>query len=69
MVLAVFLLGKIVGCLRWLSAGIYLTGAVILLRPTVFSFEPAALMALGVVLFFGAELILIKRLTNREPAA
>ena len=69
MILAVFLLGEIVGRLRWLSAGISLTGAVILLRPTVSSFEPAALLALGAALFFGAELILIKRLTNREPAA
>ena len=57
------------GRLRWVSAGISLTGAVILLRPTVSSFEPAALLALGAALFFGAELILIKRLTNREPAA
>ena len=69
MVLAVFFLGEIVGRLRWVSAGISLTGAVILLRPTVSSFEPAALLALGAALFFGAELILIKRLTNREPAA
>ena len=69
MILAVFLLGEIVGRLRWLSVGISLTGAVILLRPTVSSFEPAALLALGAALFLGAELILIKRLTNREPAA
>ena len=69
MILAVFLLGEIVGRLRWLLAGISLTGAVILLRPTVSSFEPAALLALGAALFFGAELILIKRLTTCEPAA
>lgn len=52
MVLAVFFLGEIVGRLRWVSAGISLTGAVILLRPTVSSFEPAALLALGAALFF-----------------
>ena len=68
MVLAVFLLGEKVGPLRWMSAGIALSGVVILLRPTMASFEPAAALALGAALFFGAELVLIKRLTAREAA-
>jgi len=66
MVLAIPLLKETVGPIRWGAAGIALIGAVILLRPTPDSFQPAALLALGAALLMGMELIFIKRLTRVE---
>lgn len=67
MVLAIPLLGERVGPVRWSAAAIALTGALILLRPTPDSFQPAALLALGAALLMGMELIFIKKLSGREP--
>ena len=66
MILAIPLLGERVGRWRWLAAGIALVGAMILLRPTPGSFQPAALLALGAALVLGFELSIIKKLTSRE---
>ena len=66
MVFAIPLLGERVGKWRWLAAGIALTGAMILLRPTPTSFQPAALLALGAAFILGFELNIIKKLTQRE---
>ncbi len=66
MMLAIPLLGERVGLVRWLAAGIALLGALILLRPTPASFQPAALLALGAAVLLGAEVILVKRLSGRE---
>jgi len=66
MVFAIPLLGERVGKWRWLAAGIALTGALILLRPTPDSFQPAALLALGAAVILGFELNIIKKLTQRE---
>lgn len=66
MLLAIPLLGEQVGRLRWGAAAIALVGALILLRPTPASFQPAALMALGAALAMGMELIFIKMLAGRE---
>jgi drug/metabolite transporter (DMT)-like permease len=66
MIFAIPLLGERVGKWRWLAAGIALTGAMILLRPTPTSFQPAALLALGAALILGFELNIIKKLTQRE---
>lgn len=66
MMLAIPLLGERVGPVRWTAAGIALTGALILLRPTPDSFQPAALLALGAALVMGMELIFIKKLAGRE---
>lgn len=68
MLLAIPLLGERVGRWRWLAAGIALTGALILLRPTPASFQPAALLALAAACAIGMELIFIKKLTGRESA-
>lgn len=66
MILAVPLLGETVGKIRWSAAAIALCGALILLRPTQDSFQPAALLALGAALVMGMELIFMKKLTSRE---
>lgn len=66
MVLAIPLLGERVGPVRWGSAAIALLGALILLRPTPGSFQPAALLALGAAVVMGMELIFIKKLSGRE---
>lgn len=66
MMLAIPLLGEKVGRLRWSAAVLALVGAVVLLRPTTESFQPAALLALGAAMVMGLELIFIKKLARRE---
>ncbi|WP_299648510.1 DMT family transporter [uncultured Tateyamaria sp.] len=66
MILAIPLLGEKVGKWRWLAAAIAFVGAMILLRPTPASFQPAALLALGAAMALGLELSFIKKLTGRE---
>lgn len=66
MVLAIPLLKEAVGPWRWLAAAVALTGALILLRPTPDSFQPAALLALAAAAVIGMELIFIKKLSGRE---
>ncbi|MCX7567173.1 DMT family transporter [Sulfitobacter sp. F26169L] len=66
MMLAIPLLGEMVGRVRWSAAVLALAGALVLLRPTPDSFQPAALLALGAALIMGLELIFIKKLSGRE---
>ena len=66
MMLAIVVLREKVGRLRWLAAVIALSGALVLLRPGVDSFQPAALLALGAAILFGLEVTLIKLLSGRE---
>lgn len=66
MVLAIPLLGERVGPWRWGAAVVALLGAMILLRPTPGSFQPAALLALAAAAVMGMELIFIKKLSGRE---
>lgn len=66
MMLAIPMLGEKVGRVRWSAAIMALIGALILLRPTPESFQPAALLALGAAMIMGLELIYIKRLSGRE---
>lgn len=66
MMLAIPLLGEKVGPVRWSAAGLALVGALILLRPTPDSFQPAAMLALAAAVVMGVEITLIKLLTGRE---
>lgn len=66
MMLAIPLLGEKVGPVRWLAAAMALFGALILLRPTPDSFQPAALLALGAAIVMGLELIFMKKLSRVE---
>ena len=64
MMLAIPLLGEKVGPVRWMAALIAMLGALILLRPTATSFQPAAFLTLSAAIFLEAELIFIRRLTG-----
>jgi drug/metabolite transporter (DMT)-like permease len=66
MMLAIPLLREQVGRVRWSAAALALVGALVLLRPTPESFQPAALLALGAAMIMGLELIFIKKLAGRE---
>lgn len=66
MMLAIPLLRETVGRVRWSAAILALIGALVLLRPTPQSFQPAALLALGAAMVMGMELIFIKKLAGRE---
>lgn len=66
MILAIPFLGERVGRHRWTAAIIALTGALILLRPSAASFQPAALIALGAAVVMGIELTIMKLLTRKE---
>ena len=66
MVLAIPLLGEKVGPIRWFAAAVALGGALILLRPTPESFQPAALLAFSAALVMGMEVTLIKSLARQE---
>lgn len=66
MILAIPLLGEKVGRIRWSAAALAFSGALILLRPTPASFDPAALLAFGAAAIMGLELIFIKKLAGRE---
>jgi drug/metabolite transporter (DMT)-like permease len=63
MLLAIPFLGERVGPYRWGAAGLSVIGAMILLKPTSASFQPAALLALGAAFVLGCELVVIKKLT------
>jgi len=67
MILAIPLLGERVGAIRWSAALIAMIGALILLRPTPESFQPAALLALGAAVVMSIEVIFIKKLAGKEP--
>jgi len=66
MMLAIPLLGERVGRVRWSAAVLALIGALVLLRPTPDSFQPAAMLALFAAIMMGVEANLIKMLTRRE---
>lgn len=66
MVLAIFVLGEKVGRWRWAAAIIALLGVVVLLRPGIASFQPAALIALAAAAVIGVEIMIIKMLSGRE---
>ncbi|MDJ0629387.1 MAG: DMT family transporter [Rhodobacter sp.] len=66
MVFAIAFLREHVGPVRWAAAAIAFAGAIVLLRPGLDSFRPAALLALGAALVMGAEITCLKRLSGRE---
>ncbi|MEQ8318960.1 MAG: DMT family transporter [Rhodospirillales bacterium] len=68
MIFAIPFLGEKVGPVRWSAAAISLIGALILIRPGTDAFQIAALIALAAALFMGMEMVVIKRLSDGEPA-
>jgi drug/metabolite transporter (DMT)-like permease len=67
MVLAIPLLGERVSPVGWSAAVVAMIGALVLVRPGTDANPPAALIALAAAAFIGMEMILIKRLSDREP--
>eukprot|EP00752_Nemacystus_decipiens_P000380 g380.t1 len=66
--LAILFLRERVGPWRWAAAAIAFGGAAAVAQPGAASFHPAAFLALAAAASMGAELVLIKRLADREPA-
>jgi len=66
MVLAIPLLRETVGPRRWLAAAISVVGALLLIRPGMGSFQPAALIALLSAFVLAFEIIIVKVLSRRE---
>lgn len=66
--LAVVMLSERIGPRKIFATLLALVGGLLVLRPGTEAFEPAGLLALGAALAMGLETVLIKRLTNTEPA-
>ncbi len=67
MLLAVVFLGERVGLLRWSCAVLAFIGALLLVLRAGFEPRPEALVALGAAVLLGAEVIVLKKLSGREP--
>lgn len=68
MVFAILFLGERVGVWRWGAAALAFAGAMVLTRPGMDAFQPAALIAMAAAAMMGAELTFIKFLSGRETA-
>ncbi len=66
MVLAIPLLKETVGPRRWVAAALSIIGALLLIRPGLSSFQPAALIALLGAVILAFEIIMVKLLSGRE---
>ncbi|MEO0760958.1 MAG: DMT family transporter [Pseudomonadota bacterium] len=64
--LAALTLGERVGPRRWAAVGIGLCGALLIVRPGLGVFQPAALLALGAALCFASFQVLTRRLSAAE---
>lgn len=66
MIFAVIFLSEKIRMSRWLAVGIAFIGAIVLLRPEGWYFDPIALLCLLGAAAFGLEIIMIKLLSKRE---
>lgn len=64
MVFAIPVLGERVGPWRWAAAAVAAIGALVLIRPGMAAFQPAALIALAAAVFGAVEVIFVKLLTG-----
>jgi drug/metabolite transporter (DMT)-like permease len=67
--LAGLLLGEAVGPRRWLAVLVGFLGAMIIIRPGLGVFQPAALMGLATSLVFAVFIILTRKLAGSAPPA
>jgi drug/metabolite transporter (DMT)-like permease len=65
-ILAVFVLGEVVGWRRWSATAAGFLGVLIMTRPGSGAFEPAALLALVMALGIAVAVVLVKRLPEGE---
>ena len=68
MILAVMFLGENLNAKKLIAAALSIAGAVMILRPGGESFQIAGLYALFAAICMGAEIVIVKRLTDKEPA-
>lgn len=68
MLFAVLFLAESLRVRQILCVAIAFAGTLVLVRPGMESFQPAAILALGSAVFLGLEAIFIKRLSDGEPA-
>jgi len=64
--LAVVILGEVVGWKRWVATMVGFAGVVIMIRPGAGSVDPAAIVAIIAALMFALGLIIIRRLASTE---
>lgn len=67
-VLAALLLGEAMPGRRWSAIAIGFVGALIILRPGVEAFDPAALLAIATALVWASGMILVKVMARTESA-
>lgn len=68
MVIAIALLGESLVVRKGVAAGLAVLGALLILRPGTEAFQPAGLFALAAAGLMGMEVIMIKKLSDTEPA-
>lgn len=64
--LAVVILGEVVGWKRWTATTVGFAGVVIMIRPGLATVDPAAIVAIVAALMFAFGLIIIRRLASTE---
>ena len=66
-VLAMLILGEIVGRQRWWATGVGFIGVLVMIRPGMEGFQTWSLIAVGAALLFGYSIILIRQIAPTEP--
>lgn len=65
-VLAVIILGEVVGWRRWTATAVGFIGVLIMLRPGQAGIDPAALIAIAAAVLFAGGLVIIRYLSSTE---
>lgn len=68
MIFAVLLLGESLAWRKVVAAALAVFGAFLILRPGTEAFQPAGLIALAAAALMSLEMLIIKRLSDTEPA-
>lgn len=68
MVIAILMLGESLAVRKVVAAGLAVFGTLLILKPGTEAFQAAGLFALAAALLMGVEMIIIKRLSDTEPA-
>lgn len=66
-VLSIPLLGEVVGIRRWAAVGAGMAGMLIVVRPGMTGFEPAALFGVASATFWSVALIITRKMSTTNP--